>query len=148
MSKRISVPEDGIEILFGAYDENLKHLESLFNVRIRTQGQELLVDGESPGPEHVDRVIGQLSSLLRDGLKLSNADVKTASALVAQDPTIDLREHFLKAASLRRARSESPPRPSINASISTPSRPTTSSLASVRREPARPTWPWRRRSRS
>jgi phosphate starvation-inducible PhoH-like protein len=96
MSKRITVPEEGIETLFGAYDENLKHLESLFNVRIRTQGQELLVDGESPGPENVDRVMGQLSSLLRDGFKLSNADVKTASALVAQDQSVDLREHFLK----------------------------------------------------
>src|SRR3954469_23654765 len=96
MSKRITVPEDGIETLFGVYDENLKHLESLFNVRIRTQGQELLVDGDSPGPENVDRVVGQLTSLLRDGYKLSNADVKTASALVAQDQSVDLREHFLK----------------------------------------------------
>ena len=34
--KRITVPEEGIETLFGSYDENLKHLESLFNVRIRT----------------------------------------------------------------------------------------------------------------
>ena len=37
--KRITVPEEGIETLFGSYDENLKHLESVFNVRIRTQGQ-------------------------------------------------------------------------------------------------------------
>jgi phosphate starvation-inducible PhoH-like protein len=96
MSKRITVPEDGIETLFGSYDENLKHLESLFNVRIRTQGQELLVDGDPPGPENVDRVVGQLSSLMRDGYKLSNSDVKTASDLVAQDQTVDLREHFLK----------------------------------------------------
>jgi phosphate starvation-inducible PhoH-like protein len=96
MSKRITVPEDGIETLFGAYDENLKHLESLFNVRIRTQGHELLVDGESPGPDNVDRVMGQLSSLLGEGFKLSNADVKTASDLVAQDQSVDLREHFLK----------------------------------------------------
>jgi phosphate starvation-inducible PhoH-like protein len=96
MSKRITVPEDGIETLFGAYDENLKHLESIFNVRIRTQGQELLVDGDSPGPENVDRVVGQLASLMRDGYKLSNTDVKTASALVAQDQSVDLREHFLK----------------------------------------------------
>src|SRR6266481_1799466 len=94
--KRIIVPESGIETLFGSYDENLKHLESLFNVRIRTQGHDLLVDGESPGPEKVDRVIVQLSSLLRDGYKLSNADVKTASDLVAQDQTVDLRDHFLK----------------------------------------------------
>jgi phosphate starvation-inducible protein PhoH and related proteins len=94
--KRITVPEEGIETLFGSYDENLKHLESLFNVRIRTQGHELLVDGNSPDLERVDRVVGQLSSLLRDGYKLSNADVKTASALVAQDDTVDLRDHFLK----------------------------------------------------
>jgi len=94
--KRITVPEEGIETLFGSYDENLKHLESLFNVRIRTQGHELLVDGESPDLEKVDRVVGQLSSLMRDGYKLSNTDVKTASDLVAQNDAVDLRDHFLK----------------------------------------------------
>ena len=41
--KRITVPEEGIETLFGSFDENLKHLESLFHVRIRTQGHYLLV---------------------------------------------------------------------------------------------------------
>src|SRR5687768_4097408 len=94
--KRITVPEEGIETLFGSYDENLKHLESLFNVRIRTQGHDLLVEGESPDLDRVDRVVGQLSSLMRDGYKLSNADVKTASDLVAQDGSVDLRDHFLK----------------------------------------------------
>ena len=94
--KRISVPEDGVETLFGSYDENLKHFESLFNVKIRTQGHELLVDGESPGPENVERVVSQLSGLMRDGYKLSSADIKTAADMVAQDQSIDLREHFLK----------------------------------------------------
>src|SRR5207245_8702514 len=37
-----------------------------------------------------------LSALMRDGFKLSNTDVKTASDLVAQDATVDLRDHFLK----------------------------------------------------
>ncbi|HYM23181.1 MAG TPA: PhoH family protein [Vicinamibacterales bacterium] len=94
--RKITVPEEGIETLFGSYDENLKHLEALFNVRIRTQGHDLLVEGESPALEKVDRVVGQLSSLMRDGFKLSNTDVKTASALVAQDTLVDLRDHFLK----------------------------------------------------
>jgi phosphate starvation-inducible protein PhoH and related proteins len=94
--KRIAVPEEGIETLFGSYDENLKHLESLFNVRISTQGHELLVEGESANLDKVDRVVNQLSSLMRDGLKLSNADVRTASDLVAQDTLVDLRDHFLK----------------------------------------------------
>jgi phosphate starvation-inducible protein PhoH and related proteins len=94
--KRISVPEEGVETLFGSYDENLKHFESLFNVRIRTQGHEILADGDSPGPENVERVLNQLSALARDGYKVSAADVKTAADLVAQDSSVDLREHFLK----------------------------------------------------
>jgi phosphate starvation-inducible PhoH-like protein len=94
--KRIAVPEEGIETLFGSYDENLKYLESLFNVTIRTQGHDLLVDGDAPAVDRVDRVIGQLSALMREGYKLSNTDVKTASALVAQDDSVDLRDHFLK----------------------------------------------------
>ena len=44
-----------------------------------------MVEGASPDLDRVDRVVGQLSSLMRDGYKLSNADVKTASDLVAQD---------------------------------------------------------------
>src|SRR5260221_4322533 len=94
--KRMTVPEEGIETLFGSYDENLKHLESLFNVRIRTQGHDLIIEGESPNVDKVDRVVGQLSSLMRDGYKLSNADVKTASDLIAQATSVDLRDHFLK----------------------------------------------------
>ncbi len=58
--KRITVPEDAVATLFGSYDENLKHFESLFNVRIRTQGHELVVDGENGGPDNVERVVTQL----------------------------------------------------------------------------------------
>ncbi|MBI3402544.1 MAG: PhoH family protein [Acidobacteria bacterium] len=94
--KRMTVPEEGIETLFGSYDENLKHLETIFNVRIRTQGHDLIIDGDAPAEEKVSRVVDQLASLLRDGYKLSRGDVKTASDLVAQDTAVDLRDHFLK----------------------------------------------------
>jgi phosphate starvation-inducible PhoH-like protein len=94
--KRITVPEEGIETLFGAYDENIKRLESLFNVRIRTQGNDLIIEGDSVNTDKADRVLSQLSSLIRDGFKLSNADVKTAGDLVSQDTLVDLRDHFLK----------------------------------------------------
>jgi phosphate starvation-inducible PhoH-like protein len=94
--KRIAIPEEGIETLFGSYDENLKHLESRFNVSIRTQGHELLVEGSPPDLERVDRVVNQLSALMKDGYKLSHGDVKTASDLMAQDDSINLRDHFLK----------------------------------------------------
>jgi phosphate starvation-inducible protein PhoH and related proteins len=97
--KKLTVPGDNAEsvaTLFGPYDENLKHLESLLGVRIRTQGHEILIDGEGSGPDIVERVLTQLVSLIRDGFPLSNADVKTAGDLAAHDPNVDLREHFQK----------------------------------------------------
>ena len=55
--RKIAVPEEGIETLFGSYDENLRYLESLFNVRIRTQGHDLLVDGDPADTEKVERIV-------------------------------------------------------------------------------------------
>jgi phosphate starvation-inducible PhoH-like protein len=94
--KRIAVPEDAVSWLFGTYDENLKHFESVLGVRIRTQGNELVVDGNDGGPEKLNRVVTQLAALARDGYKVSNADVKTAADLVARDADVDLQEHFVK----------------------------------------------------
>jgi phosphate starvation-inducible protein PhoH len=42
--KKISLPQEGIETLYGAHDGNLKHIESLLGVEIRTQGDELIVE--------------------------------------------------------------------------------------------------------
>jgi len=94
--KRITVPEDAVPTLFGSYDENLKHFESVLGVRIRTQGNELVVDGEKDNLARLERVVNQLSALMREGYKPSNADVKTAAELVARDGEVDLQEHFLK----------------------------------------------------
>ena len=94
--RRITVSEEDIATLFGSYDENLRHLESKFDVRIRTQGHELIAEGKTPGPERVERVVGQLSTLAREGFKLTGMDVQTAADLVARDPDADLRDHFLK----------------------------------------------------
>jgi phosphate starvation-inducible PhoH-like protein len=94
--RKIPVPEEGIETLFGSYDENLRFLESLLNVRISTQGQDLLVDGEPSGVMTVEHLVEQLGTLLRAGYHLSNGDVKTAAQLVSEDQGVDLRDYFLK----------------------------------------------------
>src|SRR4051812_1280235 len=94
--KRITVPEDAVPTLFGSYDENLKHFESVLGVRIRTQGNELVVDGEKDSLARLERVVNQLSALMREGYTPSNSDVKTAADLVGRDGDVDLQEHFLK----------------------------------------------------
>jgi phosphate starvation-inducible PhoH-like protein len=93
---KITLPEEGIETLFGSLDENLKYLESLWGVRVRTQGHDLLVEGPPAGVAKVERLLTQLTSLFQEGYKIANGDVKTAAQLVASDPSIDLRDYFLK----------------------------------------------------
>jgi phosphate starvation-inducible PhoH-like protein len=94
--RKMVVPDDGIETFFGSYDENLRNLESLFNVRIRTDGHELLVEGGPADVDKIERLVGQFASLMREGYRFGKGEVKAASQLAAQDETIDLREYFLK----------------------------------------------------
>jgi phosphate starvation-inducible PhoH-like protein len=94
--RKIAVPEEGIETVFGSYDENLRFLESLLNVHINTQGHDLLVDGEPADVAKVERIVVELATLLREGYQISNGDVKTASQLVQQDAQVELRDYFQK----------------------------------------------------
>ena len=94
--KKISLPQEGIETLYGAHDGNLKHIESLLGVEIRTQGDELIVEGEKASEQRVERLFDQLTNLMAEGYELKNGDVKTATQLVADDATVNLRDYFLR----------------------------------------------------
>jgi len=96
--RKIQIPQEGAESLFGTYDENLKQLESQFGVRIRTSGNELIVEGEPADVAKAEKVLDQLASLMRGGYRLGKGDVKTAAQLVAQDDSVELSEYFLRSA--------------------------------------------------
>jgi phosphate starvation-inducible PhoH-like protein len=99
--RKVTVPGEGIETLFGPCDENLRFLESLLNVSIRTQGQDLLVEGDAAGAESVERIVLGLASLIRDGYRLGNGDVKTAAQLISDNPDVQLRDFFVKTGTAR-----------------------------------------------
>jgi phosphate starvation-inducible protein PhoH and related proteins len=96
--RKIQIPAEGAESLFGTYDENLKHLEGQFAVRIRTSGTELIVEGEASDVARAERVLEQLAALMRAGYRLAKGDVRTAAQLVAQDDTVELADYFLRSA--------------------------------------------------
>jgi phosphate starvation-inducible PhoH-like protein len=85
-----------VETFFGAHDENLRALESLFSVRIRTDGHELLVEGQPSNVDRVERVVEQFGALLQAGYRFGKGEVRTASQLIAQDESVDLRDVFLR----------------------------------------------------
>jgi phosphate starvation-inducible PhoH-like protein len=96
--RKIQIPDEGAESLFGTHDENLKQLESQFGVRIRTSGKELIVEGEPSDVARAEKVLDQLSGLMRGGYRLGKGDVRTAAQLVAQDENVELSDYFLRSA--------------------------------------------------
>jgi phosphate starvation-inducible PhoH-like protein len=96
--RRVTVPERGVEALFGTHDENLRFLESSLGVRIRSQGPELFVEGGERGEEVVAEVFDQLSGLMKDGYSVSAGDVRLAAELLNQDGGTRLRDYLMKSA--------------------------------------------------
>jgi len=94
--KKISLPEEGIETLYGARDANLKHIEALLNVQIRTHGGEITIEGDPKDELRAQLIFKQLRDLVEEGYPLANGDVKTAAQLLVDNADVDLRDYFLK----------------------------------------------------
>jgi phosphate starvation-inducible PhoH-like protein len=94
--KKITLPEEGIETLFGSHDANLKHIESVLDVRLSTQGAQLIVEGGKADEARVATIFEQLQQLREAGYELTNGDVKTAADLIVENADLDLRDYFLK----------------------------------------------------
>jgi phosphate starvation-inducible PhoH-like protein len=90
-----------MESLVGPLDENLKKIEATFSVRLRTTGNDVLVEGDPDDVAKAERVLEQLTSMMRDGHKVSSADVKTATRLVEQDETVAVKDIISKEATVQ-----------------------------------------------
>ena len=106
--KKIALPHEGLDTLYGAHDANLKHIESLLNVQIRTHGDELIVEGDKSNEQRVERLFDQLTALMQGGYELAGGDVRTAAELVVDNPNVNLREYFTKEAPAAKAGVPSP----------------------------------------
>ena len=91
---RIPIRDEGVELLFGSHDINLKAFEELFGVQIRTDGTMLLAEGDSVALARLERVVQQLGALAAEGCQLSQEDVRRAAQLVIQDDGVQLRDYF------------------------------------------------------
>jgi phosphate starvation-inducible PhoH-like protein len=96
--RRVAVPERGVETLFGNHDENLKYLEEALKVRIKSQGADLVVEGEESGVETTAQVFEQLAALMADGYSVSGGDVRLAAKLLTEDKSARLRDYLMRSA--------------------------------------------------
>jgi len=104
------MPDEGIETLFGSFDENLRNLESALGVKLRTSGHDIVVEGDAEDVSRAEHALGQLAGLLRSGYRFARGDVKTAAQLLAQDPNVELQEYFQKGSSRTAGRKQVTPK--------------------------------------
>ena len=95
---RVSVPERGLETLFGTQDENLRVVEETFKVRIKSQGSELLIEGDDRAAAGAGQVFEQLVQMTKDGYAVGSADVRLAAQLLSRDGDTRIRDYLMKAA--------------------------------------------------
>ena len=94
--KKVVLPEEGIRALYGPYDENIKHLESLLSVRLHLRGSELTIEGDDPDVEVVENILEDFAALFEEGRRMSNDELKSAFRQIAEDRAYTLREYFTK----------------------------------------------------
>ena len=96
--KRIALPQDGLETIFGARDANLKFVESLFGVTLRTQGDELIVNGPPAGEAAARAHLRAAGGPAARGLHPLQRRREDRGAAAREDPQTNLRDYFLREA--------------------------------------------------
>lgn len=91
---KITLPERGLEALFGPYDQNIKYLESLLSVRVGARGGELVVEGDEVDVAVVDRILKDYSKLFAEGRVPSDSELRSAFKQIAEDRTASLHDLF------------------------------------------------------
>ena len=94
---KIELPPRAVETLFGVHDQNIKHLESLLDVRVDARGSDLTLDGSPEGVETAGRIIEDFAALFREGKTFTDKELREAFAQIAEDRSYTLRDYFTKA---------------------------------------------------
>lgn len=81
----------GIAELFGAYDENLKLLESTLHVTTQLRDTDLEIEGEPAEVSRAARFLNDYSQLVREGRKIESGQVKAMLRMAHDEPDFSMR---------------------------------------------------------
>ena len=95
--KKLELPPQGLNTLFGVQDQNIKYLESLLDVNIGARGNELLIDGDPRDIETVEQILREFGELFAEGQHFTDKELKDAFKQIAEDRAYSLKDYFLKA---------------------------------------------------
>ena len=95
--RKLELPPQGLNTLFGVQDQNIKYLESLLDVSIGARGNELLVDGDTRDIETVETILRDFGDLFGEGNTFTDKELRDAFKQIAEDRAYSLKDYFLKA---------------------------------------------------
>lgn len=94
--KKLTLPEKGLDTLFGSYDENIKYLETLLNVRIVARGSEVMIEGDAHDVQTIEAILGDFAAMVEEGVAPSSQELRQAFKQIADDRTTSLKSYFSK----------------------------------------------------
>jgi len=91
---QVTLPEEGLETLFGTHDENLRRMERTFGVELAARGGELSIAGDPERVAVVEHLISELTRLSDKGFQLKPNDIRTAIRVIEEDAGASLTDFF------------------------------------------------------
>ncbi len=81
----------GIAELFGAYDENLKLLESTLHVTTQLRDDNIEIEGNSAEVHRAAKFLNDYNQLIREGKKIESGQVKAMLRMANEEPDFSMR---------------------------------------------------------
>lgn len=94
--RKLEIPAQGLNTLFGVQDQNIKYLESVLGVTIGARGNEITISGEADDIKTVERILHDFSDLFNEGNTFNDKELRDAFRQIAEDRTYSFRDHFTK----------------------------------------------------
>jgi phosphate starvation-inducible PhoH-like protein len=93
-SIELTLNDQQAQTLFGNHDENLRTIEDAFDVKISSRGNEIFVSGNPENSTAVQKLIGELQSLIEQGYPMKKSDVQTGVRVMRDAPESSLIDFF------------------------------------------------------
>ena len=79
-----------MQALFGPLDENLRSIESQFQVQLRPSPEGMEIEGEATNVARVESIVADFQQLQRAGVSFPNRDLRALLKILAADPSATL----------------------------------------------------------
>jgi len=100
----VTLPEESVQAICGAHDENLRRVEKALEVTLGVRGSAVQIEGAAAAVGAAERLLTDLGALAAAGRRLRSDDLATALRVVAQEPATSLVDFFRTGALIQASR--------------------------------------------